>query len=228
MEKGNLFIIATPIGNLSDISLRALDILKEVDLILSEDTRETDKILKKYEIEKTQLSYRDQNHEMMLPKVEEFLDNNLNVALISDSGTPLISDPGYKLVRELIRKGFNIVSIPGPSAVISSLVISGFPTDKFSFLGFLPKSSGDRLKILKIYGSLDSTLVIYESPFRIEKLLKEINENLGDRFVCLANEITKIHEKVIRGRVSTVLETVGGKRLKGEFVVLIGKEGFYL
>ena len=228
MEKGNLFIIATPIGNLSDISLRALDILKEVDLILSEDTRETDKILKKYEIEKTQLSYRDQNHEMMLPKVEEFLDNNLNVALISDSGTPLISDPGYKLVRELIRKGFNIVSIPGPSAVISSLVISGFPTDKFSFLGFLPRSSGDRLKILKIYGSLDSTLVIYESPFRIEKLLKEINENLGDRFVCLANEITKIHEKVIRGRVSTVLETVGGKRLKGEFVVLIGKEGFYL
>jgi len=228
MEKGNLFIIATPIANLSDISLRALDILKEVDLILSEDTRETDKILKKYEIEKTQLSYRDQNHEMMLPKVEEFLDNNLNVALISDSGTPLISDPGYKLVRELIRKGFNIVSIPGPSAVISSLVISGFPTDKFSFLGFLPKSSGDRLKILKIYGSLDSTLVIYESPFRIEKLLKEINENLGDRFVCLANEITKIHEKVIRGRVSTVLETVGGKRLKGEFVVLIGKEGFYL
>ena len=140
MEKGNLFIIATPIGNLSDISLRALDILKEVDLILSEDTRETDKILKKYEIEKTQLSYRDQNHEMMLPKVEEFLDNNLNVALISDSGTPLISDPGYKLVRELIRKGFNIVSIPGPSAVISSLVISGFPTDKFSFWAFTKSS----------------------------------------------------------------------------------------
>jgi 16S rRNA (cytidine1402-2'-O)-methyltransferase len=228
MEKGNLFIIATPIGNLSDISLRALDVLKEVDLILSEDTRETDKILKKYEIEKTQLSYRDQNHEMMLPKIEEFLDNNLNVALISDSGTPLISDPGYKLVRELIRKGFNIISIPGPSAVISALVISGFPTDKFSFLGFLPKSSGERSKILKIYGSLDSTLVIYESPFRIEKLLKEINENLGDRFVCLANEITKIHEKVTRGRVSMVLETVRGKRLKGEFVVLVGKEDFYL
>jgi 16S rRNA (cytidine1402-2'-O)-methyltransferase len=228
MEKGNLFIISTPIGNLSDISLRALDVLKEVDLVLSEDTRETDKILKKYEIEKSQLSYRDQNHEVMLPKIEEFLDNNLNVALISDSGTPLISDPGYKLVRELIRKGFNIVSVPGPSAVISALVISGFPTDKFSFLGFLPKSSGERSKILKIYGSLDSTLVIYESPFRIEKLLKEINENLGDRFVCLANEITKVHEKVTRGRVSMVLETVKGKRLKGEFVVLIGKEGFYL
>lgn len=228
MEKGKLYIIATPIGNLTDITLRALETLKEVDMILSEDTRETDKILKKYEINKPQLSYRDQNHDYIFPRLEETLENGLNLALISDSGTPLISDPGFKLVRDLIKKGFEIVSIPGPCAAISALVTSGFPTDKFSFLGFLPKSSGERSKLLRNYGNLDSTLVIYESPFRIEKLLKEIHENLGERYICLANEITKIHEKILRGSLGIVLESVKGKRLKGEFVVIVGKEGFSL
>ncbi len=228
MEKGKLYIIATPIGNLTDITLRALETLKEVDMILSEDTRETDKILKKYEIDKPQLSYRDQNHDYIFPRLEETLENGLNLALISDSGTPLISDPGFKLVRDLIKKGFEIVSIPGPCAAISALVTSGFPTDKFSFLGFLPKSSGERSKLLRNYGNLDSTLVIYESPFRIEKLLKEIHENLGERYICLANEITKIHEKILRGSLGIVLESVKGKRLRGEFVVIVGKEGFSL
>lgn len=228
MEKGKLYIIATPIGNLTDITLRALETLKEVDMILSEDTRETDKILKKYEINKPQLSYRDQNHDYIFPRLEETLENGLNLALISDSGTPLISDPGFKLVRDLIKKGFEIVSIPGPCAAISALVTSGFPTDKFSFLGFLPKSSGERSKLLRNYGNLDSTLVIYESPFRIEKLLKEIHENLGERYICLANEITKIHEKILRGSLGIVLESVKGKRLRGEFVVIVGKEGFSL
>jgi len=228
MEKGKLYIIATPIGNLTDITLRALETLKEVAMILSEDTRETDKILKKYEIDKPQLSYRDQNHDYIFPRLEETLENGLNLALISDSGTPLISDPGFKLVRDLIKKGFEIVSIPGPCAAISALVTSGFPTDKFSFLGFLPKSSGERSKLLRNYGNLDSTLVIYESPFRIEKLLKEIHENLGERYICLANEITKIHEKILRGSLGIVLESVKGKRLRGEFVVIVGKEGFSL
>ncbi|MFZ2663937.1 MAG: 16S rRNA (cytidine(1402)-2'-O)-methyltransferase [Patescibacteria group bacterium] len=228
MNKGTLFIVATPIGNLSDITLRAIETLKSVDLILSEDTRETDKILKKYEISKPQLSYRDQNHNTMLPKVVSMLNSSSSIALISDSGTPLISDPGYKLIRDLIQKDFNVISIPGPSAVISSIVSSGFPTDKFSFVGFLPKSSGDRKKVLKSYGDLDSTLIIYESPFRIIKLLKEIKEVLGDRFVCLANEMTKIHEKFIRNSVSLVLKDLEGKKLKGEFVVLIGKKGFKL
>jgi len=228
MENGKLYIIASPIGNLSDITLRALEVLKEVDMILSEDTRETDKILKKYEINKPQLSYRDQNHDYIFPRLVESLENGLSLALISDSGTPLISDPGYKLVRDLIKKGIEIVSIPGPCAAISALASSGFPTDKFSFVGFLPKSSGDRAKILNSYGNLDSTLIIYESPFRVGKLLSEIYENLGERHVCLANEITKVHEKILRGNVSLVLEAVKSKRLKGEYVVLVGKEGFSL
>jgi len=228
MNKGTLFIVATPIGNLSDITLRALEILKSVDLILSEDTRETDKVLKKYDIEKTQLSYRDQNHNQMLPKVIDMLDVGSNVALISDSGTPLVSDPGYKLVRDLIQKEFNIVSIPGPSAVISALVSSGFPTDKFSFVGFLPKSSGERKRTLKNFGDQDATLIIYESPFRITKLLKEIQETLGDRYVCLANEMTKVYEKFSRNSVSELIKETEGKKLRGEFVVLVGKDGFKL
>ncbi len=228
MKKGKLYVIATPIGNLSDITLRAIETLKEVNIVLSEDTRETDKIFKKYDIQKSQLSYRDQNHNVMFPKVIDMLENGLDVALISDSGTPLISDPGYKLVRDVIKKEFEVVSIPGPCATISALVSSGFPTDKFCFVGFLPRSSNERSKILKNYGFQDSTLIVYESPFRVEKLLKEIKENLGNRFVCLANEITKMHEKHVRGSVSEVLEVVVSKKLKGEFVVLVGKDGFSL
>jgi 16S rRNA (cytidine1402-2'-O)-methyltransferase len=228
MEKGKLYIIASPIGNLSDITLRALEVLKGVDMILSEDTRETDKILRKYEIDKPQLSYRDQNHNQIFPRLVESMEMGLDLALISDSGTPLISDPGFKLVRDFIKKGFEVVSIPGPCAAISALVTSGFPTDKFSFLGFLPKSGGERTKILNSYGILDSTLIIYESPYRVEKLLKQIKENLGEREVCLAGEITKVHEKILRGKVSLIIEAVSGKKLKGEYVVLVAKEGFSL
>lgn len=228
MIKGKLFIVATPIGNMSDITLRALEILKEVSLVVSEDTRETDKILKKYDIQKAQLSYRDQNHDFMLPKIIETLEQGNSVALISDSGTPVISDPGYKLVRDLVKKAFEIVSIPGPTALISALVSSGFPTDKFSFLGFLPKSKNDRKKILHKYGEMDATVIIYESPFRISKLLEEINETLGDRTVCLASELTKMHEKFIRDKVSKLASELKGQKLKGEFVVLIAKEGFVL
>lgn len=228
MSRGILYIVATPIGNMSDITLRALEILRDVDLIISEDTRETDKLLKKYEITKSQLSYRDQNHSSMLPKITKVLESGQHVALISDSGTPLVSDPGYKLVHELIKKDFIIQSIPGPSAVISALVQSGFPTDKFSFLGFLPKSANDRSKLLKAYGDKDATLVIYESPFRITKLLEEIKESLGERYVCLANEMTKVYEKIIRGKVSDLISEYSKSKLKGEFVVLIAKEDFDL
>ena len=228
MEKGKLYIISTPIGNISDITLRAIEKLKEVDIVLSEDTRETDKIFKKYEINKPQVSYRDQNHDRIFPKIVEYLDNGLNLALVSDSGTPLISDPGYKLVRDLIKRDFEIVSIPGPCAAISSLVSSGFPTDKFCFIGFLPRSSNDRANILKKYGNLDCTLIIYESPFRVEKLLLEVKENLGNRYVCLSQEITKLHEKISRGYVDCIYEEIRGKKLKGEFIVLVGKEGFIL
>lgn len=235
MPTGKLFIVATPIGNMSDISLRALEVLKEVSYILSEDTRDTDKILKKYKIPTPQFSYRDQNHTTMFPKAKEILDSGSDLAIVSDSGTPLISDPGFKLVSGLIKEGYKVVSIPGPSAVISALVSSGLPTDKFSFLGFLPKSSGQRKKLLEKYGELDATLIIYESPFRIQKLLTEIKDTLSDRKVVLAKELTKVHERFYRGSITSVLdelenlspEAISAKvKLRGEFVVLVSKKDF--
>ena len=184
MAIGTLYIIATPIGNLADITLRALEVLKNVSVILSEDTRETDKMLKRYEMNKKQISYRDQNHESIFPYILNELEKGNDIAIVTDSGTPLISDPGFKLVRELIGKNMNVVSIPGPSAVTASLVVSGLPTDKFSFLGFLPKSEGQIARILNDYGKLDSTLIIYESPFGVKKLLNIIKNTLGNRKIC--------------------------------------------
>jgi 16S rRNA (cytidine1402-2'-O)-methyltransferase len=226
MKKGTLYIVPTPIGNLSDITLRALEVLKEVELILSEDTRDTTKLLDRYGITKSQISYRDQNHERVFERLFELLDTGADIALVSDSGTPLISDPGFKLVRDLIAKEIPVVALPGASAVTSALVVSGFPTDKFTFLGFLPKSGGQRKKLLMEYGGLDSTLIIYESPFRINKLLEEIKESLDERKVCLVNDQTKLYEKVIRGTVSELLENTKSAKLKGEFVVLVAKKDF--
>jgi 16S rRNA (cytidine1402-2'-O)-methyltransferase len=226
MAKGTLYIISTPIGNMSDITLRALETLKEVSLILSEDTRETSKVLQKFSITKPQVSYRDQNHFKMIGRILDVLDSGESVALVSDSGTPLISDPGFKLVEDVVKKDINVVSIPGPSAVIAALSVSGLPTDKFSFLGFLPKSTGQQSKILKSYGSLDSTLVIYESPNRIIKLLNQINENLGNRKVCVASELTKIYEKIVRGKVLDVIKIFEDNGTRGEYVVLVAKEDF--
>jgi 16S rRNA (cytidine1402-2'-O)-methyltransferase len=226
MAKGTLYIISTPIGNMSDMTLRAIDTLKQVSLILSEDTRETSKILLKYNISKPQISYRDQNHAKVIGRILDVLESGENVALVSNSGTPLISDPGFKLVRDVIKKEIEVVSIPGPSAVISALVVSGLPTDKFSFIGFLPKSGGQREKILKMYGGLDSTLIIYESPNRLISLMTKIQEVLGNRKVCVAGELTKVYEKIVRGRVIDVVKIIEKTPARGEYVVLVAKEGF--
>jgi 16S rRNA (cytidine1402-2'-O)-methyltransferase len=223
MSSGKLYIIATPIGNLADMTFRAVETLKQVDIVLSEDTRETGKIFAKYSIDKPQISYRDQNHQAVLPKIMQLLGLGQNAALVTDSGTPLISDPGYKLVRDLIDQGIEVESIPGPSAVISALVVSGLPTDKFSFLGFLPRTESHRRALLSKYGALDATLVIYESPFRVKKLLDDISETLGDRPVVVAGELTKAHEKVLRGRVSEVKLSFSERAPKGEFVILVSK-----
>lgn len=225
MPQGNLYVVATPIGNMADITFRAVEVMRQVALILSEDTRETGKILAKFELSgKPQISYRDQNHDRILPRILDTLSAGQDIALMSDSGTPLISDPGYKLVRDLITNGVNVVSIPGPSAVISSLVVSGLPTDKFTFLGFLPKGGGARKTLLQTYGNLEATLVIYESPFRVKKLLEEIQEALGDRKICLASELTKLHEKIFRGSVKDAILNTAAQAPKGEYVVLIGKK----
>src|SRR3989344_1149428 len=226
-KRGRLFVVGTPIGNLQDMTQRAVDVLSKVNFILSEDTRESKKLLDAYKIQNAkQISYRDENHKKVFPMVLDLLSSGNDLALVSDSGTPLISDPGFKLVAGAIDGGFEVVAIPGPSAIAAALSISGLPTDKFSFLGFLPKSSGQRSQLLKTYGMLDSTLVIYESPFRVNKLLEEINATLGNRYVCLCKELTKVYEECVRGSVQNLLNS--GLTYKGEYVVLVAKEGYAL
>jgi len=220
-----LKIVSTPIGNLSDITYRAVDELRNADVILSEDTRETDKLLRHFDISgKENISYRDQNHARIYPKIISYLNENKKLVLVSDSGTPLISDPGYKLIRDLIADGYGVEAVPGPSAVVAALTVSGLPTDKFTFVGFLPRGKGDRKKILKTFGNLENTLVIYESPFRINALLDDVAETLGDREVCLINDITKVYEKLWYGNVISLQNQLKNYKLKGEFVLVIAKE----
>ncbi|MFA6982159.1 MAG: 16S rRNA (cytidine(1402)-2'-O)-methyltransferase [Patescibacteria group bacterium] len=221
-----LYVVATPIGNLSDMTFRAVEILSCVDLILSEDTRETDKILKHYNIQKPQISYRDQNHERVLPRIYETLDSGKEVALVSDSGTPTISDPGFKLVSSVIDKGYKVLPIPGPSAIVSALSISGLPTDKFTFLGFLPRGANQIKELLETYGKLEATLVVYESPYRVKTLLHTIYDVLGNRKVCLAKDMTKMFEDIRTADIEEILRTEDQIVEKGEYVVLIAKEGF--
>jgi len=220
--KGKLYVIPTPIGNLEDITFRAVEILKKVIFILAEDTRETSKLLQRYKIETQLVSYRDQNHERMMPKVLEKLDMGMDLALVSDCGTPLISDPGYRLVSELRELGYEIIPLPGPCALTSAVSVSGFPTDKFSFLGFLPKSEGKREKILEKFGNLESTLVIYESPHRLVKLLEEVKKVLGNREIFLAKDISKKREEYISGTTVKILEKLSKEeKIYGEYVVLV-------
>jgi len=225
MEKGKLYIIATPIGNLGDITYRAVEILKGLPFVLAEDTRESIKLFQKYDIKTQLVSYRDQNHERMIKKIKEKLDIGLNLGLISDSGTPLISDPGFKLVRELRELGYIVESIPGPSALISALSISGLPTDKFVFLGFLPKSDKKRKEILKKYFDLENTVILYESPKRILSLLQLIDDCTKEHTVVLAKDLTKFREEVLSGEAVELLTLLKQRDFEnhphGEFVVLI-------
>ena len=225
MEKGRLYIIATPIGNLGDITYRAIEILKNLPFVLAEDTRESIKLFKKYDIKTQLVSYRDQNHEKMIGKIKEKLDIGLNLGLISDSGTPLISDPGFKLVRELRELGYIVESIPGPSALISALSISGLPTDRFAFLGFLPKSDSKRKEILKKYFYLGNTVIVYESPKRVISLLELISECTDQNTTVLAKDLTKFREEVLSGEAVELLTLLKQRDFEnhphGEFVVLI-------
>lgn len=218
---GKLFVVATPIGNMEDISARAIKALAGVSFILSEDTRETQKLLNYFNIQKSQISYRDQNHDRVIEQILKILDEGMDVALVSDRGTPLISDPGYKLVRDLIAKGIKIESIPGPSSVTNALVLSGLPSDKFIFLGFLPRGRSQIEKILEEYGKLPATLIIFESPYRLLTLLEIAHDVLGTREVAVCKEMTKIHEEVYRFFLPQW--RMQGFDLRGEFVVVISK-----
>jgi 16S rRNA (cytidine1402-2'-O)-methyltransferase len=228
MNKGKLLIVATPIGNLQDITLRAIDTLKKVPFILAEDTRETKKLLNRYDIKTQLVSYRDQNHEKMINKILEKLDMGLNLALVSDNGTPLISDPGYKLVRELRERGYEIVSIPGPSALTSAISISGLPTDKFTFLGFLPKSDSKRKSLIGTFLNLETTLIAYESPNRLLKLLDMLKNLDKDIYISAIRDMTKIHETVYSGLIEDVINQLETEDLRenpyGEWVVVISKK----
>ena len=225
-----LYVVATPIGNLEDMTFRAVEVLKYVDLILSEDTRETDKLLKKWDIKTPQISYREENHDKVIDRILTEYTSGKNLALVSDSGTPAISDPGFRLIRKLheISKENkpDIIPIPGPSAAVSALSISGLPTDNYIFLGFLPRKTSQRSKNLIKYGELEATLIIYESPFRVRKLLKEIQEHLGNRTICLAKDLTKLYESVQTKPVQEFLNNKEQIKEKGEYVVLIAKEGY--
>ena len=225
MIKGKLYVVATPIGNLSDVTFRAVDILKKVPFILAEDTRESKKLLEKYDIQTQLVSYRDENHERVLGKILEKLSMGLDLALISDAGTPLISDPGYKLVRHLRENDFEVISIPGPSALIAALSVSGFPTDRFVFFGFLPKSKIKREKIISEYKDLRNTLVFYESPKRLIGFLDTIYKVFGEVKIFLAKDISKLREEYFYGNITEIREILDERNFAdnphGEFVCVV-------
>lgn len=221
---GTLLIVATPIGNLKDVSFRAIEVLKFVDYILCEDTRVTGKLLNHFEIQKKMVTFNDFNEESKKKSVLEDLGKGVNIALVSDAGTPLVSDPGFKLVREAIQEGIRVESIPGPSSVIAALTVSGLPTDKFTFVGYLPKKEGKKIEILRNLkvsrGLVKSTLIIFESPYRVVNTLESIKGVFGDIDVVVCRELTKMHEEVLRGKISNSIELIQSKPIKGEFVIL--------
>lgn len=220
MDNGKtLYIVATPIGNLKDITLRALETLKNVDVIVCEDTRVTSVLLTHYEIKKPLIALNEFNEEQIVYEIIKKLEKQ-NIALVSDAGTPLISDPGYKLVKTARDKGFSIVPIPGPSALIAALSVSGLPTDNFTFLGFLPKTESKVKKNLEIGVTLKRTVIFYESPHRIIKTLEIMNNLFGDIEVSISRELTKKFEEVRIGKISEHLERFTAKTPKGEFVVI--------
>lgn len=220
-EQGILFIVGTPIGNLEDITLRALRILKEADVVAAEDTRHTRKLFSKYDIHTTLTSYHDYNKEEKSKTLVKLLLEGKNIALVTDAGTPAISDPGYFLINMAINNGIKIEPIPGPSAVISALSISGLPTDRFLFLGFLPQKSGKRTKILEEVKNESATLIFYESPYRLLKRLPELLEIFGDRKIVIARELTKMYEEIIRLNISDAIRQLEGKKVKGEITLLV-------
>jgi 16S rRNA (cytidine1402-2'-O)-methyltransferase len=218
---GILYVVSTPIGNLEDITLRALRILREVDLIAAEDTRRTRQLLTHYGIHKPLISYHEHNQRMREDTLLEKLREGKQVALVTDAGTPGISDPGQPLIRKAACEGIPLVPIPGPSAAIAALSISGLPTESFLFYGFLPAKTSARKKFLEALKKRLETLIFYESPRRLGAFLKDALEILGDRQVVVTREITKVFEETLRGTIGDVLEKIGEKEVRGEITVIL-------
>ncbi|MBV9505743.1 MAG: 16S rRNA (cytidine(1402)-2'-O)-methyltransferase [Acidobacteriia bacterium] len=222
--RGRLYVVATPIGNLEDITYRAVRTLGEVDLIACEDTRQTRKLLDHYGIQKATVSYHEHNETERAPELVERLQRGLAVALVSDAGVPLVSDPGYRLVRAACEAGIEVEPIPGPSAALAALSASGLPTDAFHFGGFLPIKPGQRAHALEKLADEQATLIFFEAPHRIIEALQTVEQVLGPRPVVLARELTKIHQEFLRGTAGEIAAQLAAREvLKGEITLLIGK-----
>ena len=219
---GQLFVVGTPIGNLEDVTLRAISTLQSVDIILAEDTRNSKKLLDAHKIETKMISYHEHSNDKEIKKIIDLLLEGKDLALISDAGTPTISDPGYGLIRDCIKHDIVIVPIPGVSAITAAMSVSGLPSDSFTFVGFLPQKKG-RLKKIELLKNIENTVILFESPYRLEKTLNQLLDHLGNRSVVVGRELTKLYEEVIRGNLSKVIMHFSKSKVKGEIVIMIGK-----
>ena len=216
-----LYLVSTPIGNLGDISQRALDTLRSVDYVISEDTRKTGMLLKHFNIKKPQISFREDNEERALPKVLTLLDESKSVALVTDAGTPGVSDPGFLLVRSVLQAGLPLTAIPGPTALIPALILSGLPVHSFTFRGFPPRKPGARRRFLQVDAASPHTLIFYESPHRLMAFMDDALAVYGDRRAAVANDLTKMFETLYRGRLGELVERFKTEPIRGEYVVVI-------
>ena len=224
LRPGTLYLVATPIGNLEDVTLRAVRTLRECDVVAAEDTRRTGQLLKHFGISKPLLSYFQFNEAKRSEEVLERLRRGEKVALVTDAGSPGISDPGERVVKAAIAAGLRVEPVPGPSALVAALTASGLPTEEFHFIGFLPRKQGQRRRELERLKRFGGTLVLYESPYRVAKLLAELNELFAGHQVVLARELTKKFEEYLRGTPAELLEVLKHRSLKGEFVVMVAGE----
>jgi 16S rRNA (cytidine1402-2'-O)-methyltransferase len=221
---GTLYVVATPIGNLEDITYRAVRTLREVDVIACEDTRQTRKLLEHYGLAKPMVSYHEHNEAARTAELVAKLQAGANVALVSDAGTPLVSDPGYRVVHAAIEAGIRVEPVPGPTALMAALAASGLATDSFCFGGFLPSKPGQRARTLEALKTQKTTTIFYEAPHRIVEALEDIEKILGERPVVVAREMTKVHEELLRGTAGQVRAVLGARAaVKGEITLLIGK-----
>lgn len=223
MERGILYVVATPIGNLKDITLRALEILKEVDFIACEDTRQTKKLLDRYQIEKPLISYHQHTKIQKIDYIVNQIAQGKSCALVSDAGTPCISDPGSVLLAKAVRAGIKIVPLPGPSALTAAASISGFPVDRFIFLGFPPHKKGRQKFFEQIKESI-YPVIFYESPYRILKTLNQLKDVVNSRQIMVCRELTKMFETVYRGNINEVITKLEKEKIRGEFVVMVAKK----
>ena len=218
---GTVYLVPTPIGNMGDITARAVEVLSSIDMVACEDTRVSGNLLKKLEISKKLISYHEFNERSRAEQLVESVRAGMNIAVVSDGGSPGISDPAYRLVRAAIEHGLNVVALPGPCAIIPALTASGLPTDRFFFEGFLPQKQGARKNRLRQLSGFPHTLVFYESPHRVQKSLADALEILGDREACLAREISKKFEQYARGPLSRIITEFSGRNVKGEIVLIV-------